>query len=94
MTKKVKKNNTPKERVEEFLQECELYEEETNGLAEELPCYKRLVRDLEVLEILKNHIYIDNDTAVDNFSMQFHHTAYNGTEFNKVKEWLDENKTN
>ena len=44
------KEKTPKERVEEFLQECELYEEETNGSAEELPCYKTLIRDLEELE--------------------------------------------
>ena len=49
-------NQTPKERVEEFLQECELYEEETNGSAEELPCYKTLVRDLEVLNILKESL--------------------------------------
>lgn len=52
----------------------------------------KVVGELKILEILKNHIYIDNDIAVDNFSMHFYHTAYNGTEFNKVKEWLEDNE--
>lgn len=85
MTKKVKKNNTPKERVEEFLQECELYEEETNGSAEELPCYKTLVRDLEVLNILKeslNYNFFEKGKLLLGLSED---------KYEKVKEWLNEN---
>ena len=89
MTKKLKKNNTPKERVEEFLQECELYEEETNGLAEELPCYKRLVRDLEVLELLKKRLEIIGENIL---AIKWSNLTKEETK--KIKEWLDENKTN
>ena len=57
---------------------------------EECHSYKSLVRDLEVLEILKEYFYKDEDKVLDNYSMCIFNGPYNQKEYNKIKEWLEE----
>lgn len=45
--------------------------------------YKSLVRDLEVLELLKSKLIID-----ENLNLTFKDNTLSANEFNKIKGWL------
>lgn len=78
-----------KELIEEYIQDCDNY-----GWAEYEGKYWKpelqiILKDLEVLEALRSHLINPRVISVDNEI--FHLTlTLNGEEYNKLKEWLEE----
>lgn len=63
-------------------------------------CYDIVIKDLEVLEILKKHMSISNDYHFDNDSeeciecMLIEDLTIRKEEYDKVKEWLENGEFN
>ena len=85
---------TSKEKLN-LLVKCILYRKEDDIPEEEMPIYKEILEDLEVLEILKKHGSL-KETNLVLLSYPSQRTYYMEYEFaerdkdyQKVKEWLD-----
>ena len=85
-----------------FFKFCEAHEQLEKDL-EELEQYRKvmckpvldLMRDLEILEILKKHLYYEDTTDLEtsviskeNYNITIFKALYE-EDFNKIKEWLD-----
>lgn len=78
---------TSRDRLEDFIDDV-LNSGDDEVDIEECSSYKSLVRDLEVLEILKKHLVITGDSfgnhlIIDNVNLM-------KQELKKIKEWLEE----
>ena len=80
---------TSKERLDDFIDDV-LNSGDDEVDIKECHSYKSLVRDLEVLEVLKEYFYKDEDKALDNYSMCIFKGPYNEEIFEKIKKWLEE----
>lgn len=72
----------PRERLDEFIYEV-INCGDDEVLPQELACYKSLLKDLEVLNILKNKLTTD-----ELLNLRFKNNTLSADDFNKIKAWL------